>query len=1292
MSGLKAYEAQLSDKGPRCLEDRIKLVFEHAGQALSYQLEVQFSDPNHNDSHGAPVDDERIEWKTPWLTLAQLTLPPQEIAHDEAIAFHPFHVSDAGLLPLGRLNRARLTSYAKSRETRHSLNQVAETPYPYRTPLSLKVAVVGGGASGLAASLALASFGYQVDVFEKNTQLGGHACAKDVFDGEHRRDPAFGAFREKQWPNLWKLLEELGVQPLSHGQARDWFDSPFAGWFARDGHAIERSPEVLETMQAVVLAFTRALREPSADDRTVGDLFDELGVSNEFLLKGFLGGIVHYFAGHPIQTYLDYPLRLLAWMWLNNADRHDDEPIELFQVDNDTYIAQFADRLTNLGVHLHTGVEATLKTRDAQSITLEIRGDDTEERTFAQAILAVQPQHALTILGSTVTEDETSVLGQFEHSVDTVVIHRDSERAPPLTEQWKLFNVELPNQDAPAPEPSETLPITIVKPCTRDRETPIFALYDYANADDPTLDGERFTFDHLRVTPNTQRLRRELPKLQGAASVYFCGSWSRGLTLHEDAIVTGFQAANQVLGGLQSYPILDPPVPLPEPFGELRASKSAPLGQDRASILAALEEMLRSILPSHTSFDVDEETELQGLVTSSLHLARLATALSARMQDPDAVDISELMHLETIGELIDFIAMAQDELSELPEVEKSPANAHISLPPSAWLGREHPVTLAQQNILVSQFLSREKNGEWNIAVARWLEGAIESAHLEGALLDLVAEHTALRTKFHRKGPRAFTQEILSELSPTTFFEFPATSDEEARLLAKAQVDAPIDIEEGVLRVRIIRRSPSRALLLIVVHHAVSDGWTVGLMMESFWRKLRQRLELDHTADPNTSPPPQQIDAAYWEEQDLAAGRWNDALSYWRGVLARPLPKLKAPKSLRARAHQHSFVLSAERPNGLRDLAKSHKTSLNVLLLDLYARTLAQVPGLIESDELLVRIPIAARTPATEPIIGSFADALALRVPCRHPSISTSIEATHQALYDGLANQAPYSLLWRELQWNPAELMELNQVILNLEQTIAIQDDGTPLGSTFNVEPIADEGEGPNFTTVRSMLSLNASAHGTFLGQWLWSSELADEATGQRCLIDQFQALIDQVLATGTLEESIPTDVRTVLPPSAATQCPFHDAQRSLKTEETAIQSLIQRYDREADAPKNPDDDVHIGEVTGHFKSTTHGPGIFKDREAMLEITLRYSTRFGAGGLGLKVHQGGKTLHDFLFLTTTTMPNDPVKLVDAAGGNDDLSASDAILQPYYSISAYGWTKEHAVKYRLEPYADMQAATS
>ena len=80
-------------------------------------------------------------------------------------------------------------------------------------------------------------------------------------------------------------------------------------------------------------------------------------------------------------------------------------------------------------------------------------------------------------------------------------------------------------------------------------------------------------------------------------------------------------------------------MPLPEPLGELRASKSAPLGQDRALIPGVPRRDAPVDSPSPV-FDVEEDTELQGFsVTSSLHLARLATALSACMQDPDAVHI-----------------------------------------------------------------------------------------------------------------------------------------------------------------------------------------------------------------------------------------------------------------------------------------------------------------------------------------------------------------------------------------------------------------------------------------------------------------------------------------------------------------------------------------------------------------------------------------------------------------------------------------------------------------------------
>ena len=83
--------------------------------------------------------------------------------------------------------------------------------------------------------------------------LGGHACAKDIVDGKHRRDPAFVQVNGNG--RTFGLFLKKLVEPISHGQAQDRFDSPFAGWFAKDGHEIERSPLVMETMQKA-LAFT----------------------------------------------------------------------------------------------------------------------------------------------------------------------------------------------------------------------------------------------------------------------------------------------------------------------------------------------------------------------------------------------------------------------------------------------------------------------------------------------------------------------------------------------------------------------------------------------------------------------------------------------------------------------------------------------------------------------------------------------------------------------------------------------------------------------------------------------------------------------------------------------------------------------------------------------------------------------------------------------------------------------------------------------------------------------------
>ena len=99
------------------------MVVRHATAPLSFALCIQFADPTHAPSHGCPTDDERIEWKTPWHTIAEVRIAPQEPVDGEALRFTPFNVSDAGLLPLGRLNRSRQQAYAVSQDTRHRLNR-----------------------------------------------------------------------------------------------------------------------------------------------------------------------------------------------------------------------------------------------------------------------------------------------------------------------------------------------------------------------------------------------------------------------------------------------------------------------------------------------------------------------------------------------------------------------------------------------------------------------------------------------------------------------------------------------------------------------------------------------------------------------------------------------------------------------------------------------------------------------------------------------------------------------------------------------------------------------------------------------------------------------------------------------------------------------------------------------------------------------------------------------------------------------------------------------------------------
>ena len=127
--------------------------------------------------------------------------------------------------------------------------------------------------------------------------------------------------------------------------------------------------------------------------------------------------------------------------------------------------------------------------------------------------------------------------------------------------------------------------------------------------------------------------------------------------------------------------------------------------------------------------------------------------------------------METVGELIEFIIDVLGEAGITLAPSDNTGTERALVADHQWTQSPHPVTLAQQNILISHFLSREPTGEWNIAVARWLDGTIPSQLIADTIQEIASEHSALRTTFRQLGPQSFEQSV-RELPPHTFLNSP----------------------------------------------------------------------------------------------------------------------------------------------------------------------------------------------------------------------------------------------------------------------------------------------------------------------------------------------------------------------------------------------------------------------------------------------------------------------------------------------------------------------------------------
>jgi hypothetical protein len=327
-----------------------------------------------------------------------------------------------------------------------------------------------------------------------------------------------------------------------------------------------------------------------------------------------------------------------------------------------------------------------------------------------------------------------------------------------------------------------------------------------------------------------------------------------------------------------------------------------------------------------------------------------------------------------------------------------------------------PLSFAQQRLWFIEQLERGTH-TYNCARAARLRGPIDTAVLRRSLGDIVERHEALRTSFTATDGRP-VQTIAGTLSlPLPIADlsgFPESEREaQAQHLAVEEIRRPFDLTRApLLRVRLVRLGPEEHILILTMHHIVSDEWSQGVLFRELAILYEAHLAGDRAALPDL--PIQYADYALWQREWLQGERLERELTYWRERLRGAPPVLELPTDRPRppvqtfRGAKQSVLLPGRIGQGLRALSRSEKVTLYMTLLAAFQTLLARYTG---QDDIVVGSPIAGRTRTeTEGLIGFFVNTLALRTDLSgDPTFRELLRRVREVAFGAFEHQdLPYS--------------------------------------------------------------------------------------------------------------------------------------------------------------------------------------------------------------------------------------------------------------------------------------------
>ena len=411
-----------------------------------------------------------------------------------------------------------------------------------------KIAVVGGGISGLGAAYALSNT-YQVTLFEAENRLGGHA--RTVFSGKSGQQPVdtgFIVFNYPNYPELTQLFSDLNVpiakSDMSFGASLkdgkiEYALRNFDAIFAQRKNLL--NPKFIKMVWDINRFNTIGLTVADDESLTIGQFLKRLKTGDwfrDYYLLPLSGAIW----STPTEKILDFPAYAMLQFFKNHALLSRSGQHQWYTVKGGSreYVSRLENALVQKQVEIRVNTPVASVTRHATGVA--VKTYCSEPQTFDEVVFATHSDDTLALL-SDPSEIEQRNLGSIKYQDNEVVLHSDVGVMPKLYKCWSSW-VYTERKDKSTDKIDLTYWMNSLQPIPLD--DPLFVTLNSTHNIDQNKIHDQITMRHPVYDLGVLNVQKDISLNNGHNKTWFSGAWMKN-GFHEDGLSSGLDVARSIL-------------------------------------------------------------------------------------------------------------------------------------------------------------------------------------------------------------------------------------------------------------------------------------------------------------------------------------------------------------------------------------------------------------------------------------------------------------------------------------------------------------------------------------------------------------------------------------------------------------------------------------------------------------------------------------------------------------------------------------------------------------------------